>query len=563
MKTALLTLIALAISLTSFGQAPEAFKYQAVVRDAGGVILTNQAVGYKLTILQGSTSGTAVYSETFNPTTNGYGLVNLEIGTGTTTDDFTIIDWANGPFFMETAADVSGGTSYTVMGTSQLMSVPYALYAKTSGSSTPGPQGLPGNDGAPGPQGLPGNDGAQGPQGLPGNDGAQGPQGLPGNDGAQGLQGLPGNDGAQGLQGLPGNDGAQGPQGIPGNDGAPGPQGVPGNDGAQGPQGLPGNDGAPGSQGIQGNDGLSAYEIWINEGNTGTEADFLSSLEGAQGIQGIQGIQGVQGVQGVPGNDGAPGINGIDGTIINDGTAFGDMLYWDGNAWVIVDVGQPGQYLQLSGISQPTWTGTGMIVTTTAISSLTHITAESGGVVTDNGGTAVSVRGVCWSTSPNPTTADNITTNGAGTGGFASSLTGLTLNTTYYIRAYATNSIGTSYGNQIQFTTLDLPFPSITYNGLPLYVHPTDLSMFNQANSITQCAALNSLGFTDWYLPNQGELNALYVNKAAIGGFVAASYWSSSTFGATQGWSQSFNTGNQSTSITPITSLNCRCVRVD
>ena len=70
-KTTLLTLIALAIALTSFGQAPEAFKYQAVVRDAGGVILTNQAVGYQLTILQGSPSGTAVYTETFSPTTNG------------------------------------------------------------------------------------------------------------------------------------------------------------------------------------------------------------------------------------------------------------------------------------------------------------------------------------------------------------------------------------------------------------------------------------------------------------------------------------------------------------
>ncbi|MEJ6756093.1 MAG: hypothetical protein QNK78_03705, partial [Crocinitomicaceae bacterium] len=146
-KNILLTFSALAITLSSFGQAPEAFKYQAVVRDAGGVILTNQAVGYQLTILQGSPSGTAVYSENFSPTANGYGLVNLEIGTGTTTDDFTLIDWANGPFFMETAADVTGGTSYVVMGTSQLVSVPYALYAKTSGSSTPGPQGPAGNDG--------------------------------------------------------------------------------------------------------------------------------------------------------------------------------------------------------------------------------------------------------------------------------------------------------------------------------------------------------------------------------------------------------------------------------
>ena len=186
MKRILLSLVAIAtISLTSFGQAPEGFKYQAVVRDGGGIILTNQTVGYQLTILQTSPSGTAVYTETFSPTTNGYGLVNLEIGTGTTADDFTIIDWGNGPYFMETAVDITGGTAYTVMGTSQLMSVPYALYAKTSGNGAGpvGPQGPAGNDG------VDGTSGATGPQGPAGNDGVTGPQGPAGNDGADGADG--------------------------------------------------------------------------------------------------------------------------------------------------------------------------------------------------------------------------------------------------------------------------------------------------------------------------------------------------------------------------------------
>ena len=139
MKRTLFTFIAaLTLSLTSFGQAPEAFKYQAVVRDASGVILGNQAVGMQLTILQTSPTGTAVYTETFATTTNGYGLVNLEIGTGTTTDDFTIIDWANGPYYMETATDVTGGVNYVVMGTSQLLSVPYALYSKEAANTFSG-----------------------------------------------------------------------------------------------------------------------------------------------------------------------------------------------------------------------------------------------------------------------------------------------------------------------------------------------------------------------------------------------------------------------------------------
>ncbi|MDX2360597.1 MAG: tail fiber domain-containing protein [Crocinitomicaceae bacterium] len=134
MKKTLLALIASMAIILSFGQSPEAFKYQAVVRDAGNTILNNQSVGMQLTILQTSPTGTAVYTETFATSTNAYGLVNIEIGTGTTTDDFSLIDWANGPYFIETAVDVTGGTSYSVMGTSQLMSVPYALYAQSAES---------------------------------------------------------------------------------------------------------------------------------------------------------------------------------------------------------------------------------------------------------------------------------------------------------------------------------------------------------------------------------------------------------------------------------------------
>ena len=136
MKRFLLSLVAIAtLSSDSLAQAPESFNYQAVIRDAGGLILNNQSVGLRLTIQLGSIGGPAVYTETFASTTNDYGIVNLQIGTGTSTDDFSIIDWANGPFFMETAVDVLGGTNYSVMGTSQLMSVPYALYSKKSEST--------------------------------------------------------------------------------------------------------------------------------------------------------------------------------------------------------------------------------------------------------------------------------------------------------------------------------------------------------------------------------------------------------------------------------------------
>ena len=94
------------------------------------------------------------------------------------------------------------------------------------------------------------------------------------------------------------------------------------------------------------------------------------------------------------------------------------------------------------------------IVTTNSISSITVGSAMGGGNVTSQGTSSVTARGVCWSTSHNPTLADVHTTDGVGTGSFVSNITGLTISTTYYVRAYATNSAGTSYGNEVSFTTL-------------------------------------------------------------------------------------------------------------
>ena len=192
-----LLLILLLFPVIGFGQAPEAFKYQAVIRDGGNLILTDQAVGMRLSIQQGSIGGTSVYTETFTSTSNGYGLVNLEIGTGISTDDFAIIDWVNGPYFMETAVDLTGGITYEVMGTSQLMSVPYALYAKTSGNGE-GPQGPAGVQGSQGIQGIAGIDGQNGVDGINGADGSAGPQGL---QGPAGETGINGNDGVDGITG--------------------------------------------------------------------------------------------------------------------------------------------------------------------------------------------------------------------------------------------------------------------------------------------------------------------------------------------------------------------------
>lgn len=106
------------------------------------------------------------------------------------------------------------------------------------------------------------------------------------------------------------------------------------------------------------------------------------------------------------------------------------------------------------------------ILTTLPMGNITATTAVSGGDITDGGGTSVTHRGVCWSTSPNPTTADNTTNDGSGLGSYNSELTGLVAGGTYYVRAYATNSAGTAYGNEVQFTAvgsgLYTPGPGVT-----------------------------------------------------------------------------------------------------
>lgn len=130
-KYLLICSIALAMNVTA--QSPEGINYQAVVRDALGATITNAPVGLKLALVQNSASGTVVYEETFSSFSNDFGLVNVVFGQGTViSGTFSNVDWSAGPYFIEVAADVTGGTTYSVLGSQQLMSVPYALFTKSA-----------------------------------------------------------------------------------------------------------------------------------------------------------------------------------------------------------------------------------------------------------------------------------------------------------------------------------------------------------------------------------------------------------------------------------------------
>ncbi|WP_415372707.1 hypothetical protein [Patiriisocius sp. Uisw_047] len=137
MKKVFTFLVAVLITASSFAQSPEKMSYQAVLSDSNDNLINNQAVGMRLSILQNTATGTAVYVETQTVTTNDNGLVTLAIGTGSVlSGDFATIDWGGDSYFIQTEMDPEGGDTYTLTGASQLLSVPYALHSKTAGSVT-------------------------------------------------------------------------------------------------------------------------------------------------------------------------------------------------------------------------------------------------------------------------------------------------------------------------------------------------------------------------------------------------------------------------------------------
>lgn len=232
-KIILAAVLFIAIALPVSAQSPNKMSYQAVIRDGSNNLVVNHAVRTKISILKGSSSGSIVYSETHNVTTNANGLATMTIGGGTVNSgNIATIDWSQGPYFIKSETDPTGGINYTIIGSSELLSVPYALYSANGG--TPGPKG---DKGDPGEDGA---DGAKGDKGDPGNPGPPGPKGDKGDKGDPGDVGDEGPQGAQGPAGPQGAAGPAGPTGPPGPTGPTGPAGPTGPQGPEGPQGPPG-----------------------------------------------------------------------------------------------------------------------------------------------------------------------------------------------------------------------------------------------------------------------------------------------------------------------------------
>ncbi|MEI8201367.1 MAG: hypothetical protein WCH34_00020 [Bacteroidota bacterium] len=191
MKKLFAFFLTLLIGSAIFAQAPQAINYQGVARDNSGNVLASQAVKLKLSILNSSPSGTAVYVETHAKTTDGFGLISLQIGQGSVVSGtFSSINWSANSYYLKVEIDPTGGNNFQLISTNQFVSVPYALYAEQSGTA-----------GSTGAQGIQGITGATGAQGLAGSNG------ITGSTGAQGIQGVTGADGALNAWSLSGNAG--------------------------------------------------------------------------------------------------------------------------------------------------------------------------------------------------------------------------------------------------------------------------------------------------------------------------------------------------------------------
>lgn len=537
-------------------QAPEMFSYQAVVRNADNHLVVNQSVSVRVSILQGSINGVPVMVETHQTTTNGNGLMTIQIGEGTTTTgSMTQVEWGSGPYFLKTEIDPNGGSNYSIESTQQLMSVPYALYAKEAGNGFSGDY----NDLTNQPQ-IPT---------VPTNVSAfTNDAGYLTNFVEQQVLSIS-ND----TVFLTGGSFVKLPA-FPTN------LSQFTNDmnyvttlDVQEAAGIP-----------------TVVSAFINDAGyltSYTEQQVLSISNDTIYLTGGSFVKLPAGFDGnynsltnkpelFSGNYNDLTNKPTIPTVPTNVSAFtNDAGYITNNACDGLDfcaltalVSQMQQLMNdmrheldsLLGISGHdtsevdttsggTITVTVPIVTTGTVSDIAAFSASCGGTVVDDGGATVTARGVCWSTSQNPTVSNSHTTDGTGVGAFTSSISGLAASTTYYVRAYATNSAGTAYGSQVTFTTLSSVPDGQSCPGMPT-VSDYDGNVYNTVKIGTQCWMKENLKTTHYANGASIELGNSLSNATPYRYYPSGNSMNVANYGYLYNWAAVMN-GSASSTVNP------------
>jgi hypothetical protein len=449
-------------SLFILAQAPQKMSYQAVIRNNANVLVTDHAVGMKISVLQGSTSGTAVYAETQTPTANANGLVSLEIGSGTpVTGTLASVNWANGPYYIQTEIDPTGGTNYTLTGAYQLLSVPFALYAGNgvpNGNATGDLLSWNGthweaiaNTAATTNINIPKvktgsmeayfcyNSSIVSDEGFSitakGVCWSLAPNPTLADNFSSDGQGIdPFNSTYQNL--LPGRlyyvrayaTNARGTG-----------------------YGMTNT-----FTSATTNPTITTAAVTSITNNNATSGGTLINSNNV-------GFTNSGLVWSTSPNPTQTANTGMATVGYGQGTITATMSGLTPNTTYYVRAFGETSYTTLYGNQVTFTTGSLSYITTNAISDITNSTAISGGVLTNPSGNPILAKGVVWSTSQNPTVAlATKTMDGATEGDFTSTISGLSLGSTYFVRAYVTNSLGTTYGNTVTVRPASVPTISTT-----------------------------------------------------------------------------------------------------
>jgi uncharacterized protein (TIGR02145 family) len=465
MKKIYLLFCLLTSSFLLFAQAPQGIPYQAIARNAGGVAISNTAVKVRFSIRDSIATGQIKYQETHNPTASALGLFSVNVGLGTVVSGtFSGINWGKNSKFLQVEMDPAGGTTFTDLGTTQMMSVPYALQASSANNWTP-------------------TSSAYGQVNLFNCDGQfQFSPCLPKvtTTTAGAITTVTASCGGQVIF-----DGGATviAKGVCWST-SPNPTV------ALSTKTSDGTGNGTFNSAITGLTPVTTYYVRAFATNSAgtsygvqisftTAAVVLASVS-TSSIGSLLPVSASGG--GVVTSDGGGAVTarGICwstnqnptialSTKTSNGTGTGTFssslstltpgtLYYV-RAYASNSAGT--SYGAQQSFTTPVYALA--TISTSAAASITINSAVSGGNISNDGFAAVTARGICWSTSQNPTIAlSTKTSNGSGIGSFTSSLTGLTPGTTYYIRSYATNSVGTAYGAQVNFTTIPLSLPTLT-----------------------------------------------------------------------------------------------------